>query len=267
MSIASLRQFGATLLLSLVAAAVCAQPAKKDFEPQVGQEGKDVIWVPTPQGLVDKMLDMTKVTQADTVYDLGSGDGRTVIAAAKRGANATGIEYNPDMVELSTKNAEKAGVSARARFIKADLFETDLSSATVITMYLLPSINVKLRPKILNLKPGTRVVSHAFTMDDWQADQTESFDGRTAYMWIVPAKVDGAWQFAQGEIFFTQTYQMLAGNVRTGSGTVAITEGRVRGDQVFFKAGGTEYSGRLNGKTLEGTMSGATSGAFSANRK
>ena len=210
---------------------------------------------------------IAKVTAQDFVMDLGSGDGRNIIAAAKRGALARGVEYNPDMVELSTKNAEKAGVSARARFIKADLFETDLSSATVITMYLLPSINVKLRPKILNLKPGTRVVSHAFTMDDWQADQTESFDGRTAYMWIVPAKVDGAWQFAQGEIFFTQTYQMLAGNVRTGSGTVAITEGRVRGDQVFFKAGGTEYSGRLNGKTLEGTMSGATSGAFSANRK
>src|SRR4051812_36724418 len=201
------------LLLCLVAAGVCAQPAKKEFEPQVGQEGKDVIWVPTPEGLIAKMLDMAKVTQADTVYDLGSGDGRTVIAAAKRGAKALGIEYNPDMVELSKKNAEKAGVASRANFMKADLFETDLSPATVITMYLLPSINVKLRPKILNMKAGTRVVSHAFTMEDWTADQTESFDGRTAYMWIVPAKVEGYWQSAQGDITFAQSYQNLAGTL------------------------------------------------------
>src|SRR4051812_16043567 len=158
------RRCSLTLLLCFIAAGVSAQPAKKDkdFEPQVGQEGKDVIWVPTPEGLIAKMLDMAKVTAADTVYDLGSGDGRTVIAAAKRGAKALGIEYNPDMVELSKKNADKAGVTSRANFMKADLFETDLSPATVITMYLLPSINVKLRPKILNMKPGTRVVSHAF---------------------------------------------------------------------------------------------------------
>ena len=142
------------LSLSLLAAAVCAQPAKKDFEPQVGQEGKDVIWVPTPQGLVDKMLDMAKVTSSDYVIDLGSGDGRTVITAAKRGARAQGIEYNPDMVELSTKNAEKAGVSDKAKFSKADIFESDFSQATVITMYLLPTLNVKLRPKILDSNPA-----------------------------------------------------------------------------------------------------------------
>src|SRR5471032_3034714 len=175
-----LRRWYLTFLLCLVAAGVCAQPAKKDFEPQVGQEGKDVIWVPTPQGLIDKMLDMARVTPTDSLIDLGSGDGRTVIAAAKRGARALGIEYNPDRVELSKHSAEKAGVSAKANFAKADLFESDLSEATVITMYLLPTINIKLRPKILDLKPGTRIVSHAFTMDDWAADQTASFDGRTA---------------------------------------------------------------------------------------
>jgi precorrin-6B methylase 2 len=255
------------LLLCLIAAGVCAQPAKKEFEPQVGQEGKDVIWVPTPEGLIAKMLDMAKVTAADTVIDLGSGDGRTVIAAAKRGANALGIEYNPDMVELSKRNAEKAGVSGRANFMKADIFESDFSQATVITMYLLPSINVKLRPKILDLKPGTRIVSHAFTMEDWTADQTESFDGRTAYMWIVPAKVEGAWQAAQGEFFLTQNYQMVAGNVRSGGNTVAITDGRLRGDQISFKAGGTEYNGRVNGKSIEGSMRGSSSGAWSATRK
>ena len=163
-----------TLLLFFSACGVLAQTAQKPYEPQVGQEGKDVIWVPTPQGLVDKMLDMAKVTSSDYIIDLGSGDGRTVITAAKRGARATGIEYNPDMVELSKANATKAGVSAKAAFMKADIFESDFSEATVITMYLLPQLNVKLRPKILDLKPGTRIVSHAFTMEEWMADQTSA---------------------------------------------------------------------------------------------
>jgi precorrin-6B methylase 2 len=257
-----------TLLLCVIAAGVSAQPMKKDkeFEPQVGQEGKDVIWVPTPEGLIAKMLDMTKVTAADTVIDLGSGDGRTVIAAAKRGAKALGIEYNPDMVELSKRNAEKAGVAGKANFMKADLFESDFSQATVITMYLLPTINLKLRPKILDLKPGTRIVSHAFTMDDWQADQTESFDGRTAYMWIVPAKVEGSWQLDKGELALTQTFQNVTGTLRGGGNPVAITNGKLRGDQISFSAGNTEYSGRVNGNTIEGTMRGASSGPWHATR-
>ena len=145
-----------------------AQPAK-DYEPSVGQEGKDVVWVPTPQALVDKMLDMAKVTPKDYVIDLGSGDGRTVITAAKRGSKALGIEYNPDMVELSKRNAAKEGVSDKANFVKADLFESDFSQAQVITMFLLPSINIKLRPKILDLKPGTRIVSNSFDMEDWKS--------------------------------------------------------------------------------------------------
>ena len=257
-----------TLLLCLIAAGVSAQPAKKDkeFEPHVGQEGKDVIWVPTPEGLIAKMLDMAKVTAADTVIDLGSGDGRTVIAAAKRGAKALGIEYNPDMVELSKRNAEKAGVAGKANFMKADLFESDFSQATVITMYLLPTINLKLRPKILDLKPGTRIVSHAFTMDDWQADQTESFDGRTAYMWIVPAKVEGSWQLDKGELALTQTFQNVTGTLRGGGNPVPITNGKLRGDQISFSAGNTEYTGRVNGNTIDGTMRGASSGPWHATR-
>src|SRR5919106_230453 len=152
-----------------------AQPAKeKEYEPQVGQEGKDVVWVPTPQALVDKMLEMAKVTPKDYVIDLGSGDGRTVITAAKHGSKALGIEYNPDMVELSKRNAAKAGVSDKADFAKADLFETDFSEATVITMFLLPSINMQLRPKILDLKPGTRIVSNSFTMGEWAEDESAS---------------------------------------------------------------------------------------------
>jgi len=253
------------LSLSLLAAAVCAQPAKKDFEPQVGQEGKDVIWVPTPQGLVDKMLDMAKVTSSDYVIDLGSGDGRTVITAAKRGARAQGIEYNPDMVELSTKNAEKAGVSDKAKFSKADIFESDFSQATVITMYLLPTLNVKLRPKILDLKPGTRIVSHAFTMEDWTADQTDTFDGRTAYLWIVPAKVEGTWQLGQGELSLKQMYQMVTGSLKNGAGTIPVN-GKLRGDQLTLTAGNAEYTGRVDGNKIEGTVKGSTSGAWTATR-
>src|SRR5262245_47416293 len=169
--------FIALLFLVTLSAPAQAQPAKQEYQPEVGQGGKDVVWVPTPQELVDKMLDMAKVTPKDYVIDLGSGDGRTVITAAKRGSKALGIEYNPDMVELSKRNAAKEGVSDKASFVKADLFESDFSQAQVITMFLLPSINMKLRPKILNLKPGTRIVSNSFDMEDWKPDQTENVEG------------------------------------------------------------------------------------------
>ncbi|HEV2008534.1 MAG TPA: class I SAM-dependent methyltransferase [Burkholderiales bacterium] len=262
-----------TLMLSLSAAVVFgqAQPAPKEFEPQVGQEGKDVIWVPTPQALVDKMLDMAKVTANDYVIDLGSGDGRTVITAAKRGARALGIEYNPDMVELSKRNAAKENVAGKATFMKADIFESDFSQATVITMYLLPQINVKLRPKILDLKPGTRIVSHAFTMEEWTPDDKASVPdsnayNRTAYLWIVPAKVEGAWQLPQGELALKQSFQMVTGTLNSGGNTTPITNGKLRGDQISFTAGNAEYSGRVNGNTIEGAVKGSTSGGWSATR-
>ena len=257
-----------TLLLALLATSIAAQaqPAQKPFEPHVGQDGKDVIWVPTPQALVEKMMDLAKVTANDIVIDLGSGDGRTVITAAKRGARALGIEYNPDMVELSKRNAAKEGVSGNANFIKADIFESDFSQATVITMYLLPQLNVKLRPKILDLKPGTRIVSHAFTMEEWTADQTDSFEGRTAYLWIVPAKVEGTWQFAQGELTLKQLFQMVAGTLKTGGNTLTIANGRLRGDQISFTVGNAEYTGRVSGNTIQGTVKGSTSGSWSATR-
>ncbi|HEX2332519.1 MAG TPA: class I SAM-dependent methyltransferase [Burkholderiales bacterium] len=237
---------------------VQAQSATSTYEPTVGQEGKDVVWVPTPQALVDKMLDMAKVTPNDFVMDLGSGDGRTVITAAKRGARALGIEYNPEMVELSKRNAEKAGVAERARFVKADLFETDFSKATVITMFLLPDINLKLRPKILKLKPGTRVVSNSFTMGDWQADETAEMGANngcenswcTALLWIVPAQVAGSYKLPEGEVTLKQTYQMLSGTMRTGGKTFAL-KGKVNGEEISFSAGGKQYKGRLNGKQLE----------------
>jgi SAM-dependent methyltransferase len=245
-----------------------AQPAK-DYEPSVGQEGKDVVWVPTPQALVDKMLDMAKVTPKDYVIDLGSGDGRTVITAAKRGSKALGIEYNPDMVELSKRNAAKEGVSDKANFVKADLFESDFSQAQVITMFLLPSINMKLRPKILDLKPGTRIVSNSFDMEDWKADETGTAAGCdhwcTAHLWIVPAKVGGTWKLSQGELNLKQTFQMITGTLRNGNVTTPIS-GKLSGDQISFTAGGAQYTGRVNGNAIEGTVKGGSNGSWSATR-
>jgi precorrin-6B methylase 2 len=245
--------------LSMIAVAGLVQAA--EFEPHVGQDGKDVVWVPTCQALVDKMLDMAKVTPKDYVIDLGSGDGRTVITAAKRGARALGIEYNPDMVALSKRNAAKEGVTDKAQFIEADLFESDFSQATVITMFLLPTINLKLRPKILDLKPGTRIVSNSFTMDDWKADETATVYSQTedcgnyntAYFWIVPAKVEGTWILPQGKLTLKQEFQMISGTLESGA-TVAPVNGKLSGDQITFSAGNVSYTGRVNGNTMQGTV-------------
>jgi len=233
-----------------------AQTAPSPYTPSVGQEGKDVVWVPTPQAVVDKMLDIAKVSRNDYVIDLGSGDGRTVITAAKRGARALGIEYNPDMVELSKRNAEKEGVTDRAAFAKADLFQSDFSKASVITMFLLPDINLKLRPKILGLKPGTRIVSNTFTMGEWMADETATVSSGcdtswcTALLWIVPARAAGTWKVPQGELTLKQEFQMLSGTLRTEEGKTFALKGKVRGEDVTFRAGGREYHGKMNGKSL-----------------
>ena len=248
------------ILLALALVAVSAQSSHaQDFQPQVGQDGKDVIWVPTPQGLVDKMLDMAKVTPKDYVIDLGSGDGRTVITAAKRGSKALGIEYNPDMVELSKRSAAKEGVSDKASFVKADLFESDFSQAQVITMFLLSSINLKLRPKILDLKPGTRIVSNTFDMADWKPDETASLPGCnswcTAHLWIVPAKVEGAWKLGQGELILKQTFQNISGTLKNGASETAVS-GKLNGEQISFSAGNTQYSGRVSGNSIEGSAGG-----------
>jgi len=251
-------RFGLVLVLasfSAFAQAPQVAPAPPSaYAPSVGQPGKDVVWVPTPQTVVDKMLDLAKVTAADYVIDLGSGDGRTVITAAKRGARALGIEYNPDMVELAKANARIAGVAERASFVNADLFASDFSKASVITMFLLPQINLKLRPKILALKPGTRIASNTFTMDDWQPDAKFTVDPCdnwcTALLWIVPARVAGSYKLPQGELQLKQEFQMLSGTLASGGRTLGV-EGRVRGEEVTFSAGGREYRGRMKGKELE----------------
>jgi len=244
--------------LALASGIVFAQEQPEEFEPYVGQPGKDVVWVPTGEDLVEKMLDIAEVTSNDFVIDLGSGDGRTVIAAAKRGATALGIEYNPDMVELSKRNAMEAGVSDKATFIKADIFESDFSKASVITMFLLPQINLKLRPKILDMKPGTRVVSNSFTMEDWTADATINLEEGcttwcTAYFWIVPAKVEGQWQLKDGELNLSQKFQAITGTLAINGEEIAVT-GKLKGDQISFSCDKAEYSGRVNGNTISGTL-------------
>jgi SAM-dependent methyltransferase len=235
-----------------------AAAVSQQYEPTVGQDGKDVIWVPTPEELVEAMLDLAKVTPNDYVIDLGSGDGRIVIAAARRGTHAVGYEYNPDMVQLSRQNAEKAGVAGKATFVNADLFTADLSKATVITMYLLPGLNLRLRPTLLEMKPGTRVVSHAFNMGDWPSDKTVEKEGRTAYLWIVPAKVEGVWVWQTGpgnaELKLTQTFQHIEGSLKADGKETAIKNAKLEGDHISFTAGNLEYAGHVSGKTIEGTM-------------
>ena len=282
----------------MAAISFCAQAqlAQKEFAPKVNRQGKDVIWVPTPQALVDKILDMAEVSAGDYVIDLGSGDGRTVIAAARRGARALGIEYDAELVELSRRNAEKEGVAGRAAFVKADLFESDFSRATVITMYLLPQLNYQLRPKILALKPGTRIVSNSFNMAEWIADDTgnvisiRSFFAPalrrigglvpdpvldyfadyctffcTAYLWIVPARVAGVWRLPQGELRLEQSFQMLSGTLKSGARIEPLANGRLRGDRIRFSAGGAEYHGRVDAGRIEGSVkSGGNTTAWSA---
>jgi SAM-dependent methyltransferase len=257
------------LSFAFVATAASAQTApaeSKDYTPQVGQSGKDVVWVPTPDALVERMLRMARVGPKDYVIDLGSGDGRTVIAAGKLGARAMGIEYNPDMVSLSIKNAEKAGMGDKVKFIKADIFETDFNEATVITMYLLPSLNIKLRPKLLDMRPGTRLVSHAFNMEDWQPDQTVTVEGRDAYLWIVPAKVQGSWKLTvpagSGEeswqLALAQQFQRLSGGAKGGDKSFDLVDAKLTGSAVKFtftdgNGQKREFNGRVSGNKMEGT--------------
>ena len=257
-----------TIALGFILTITGGYAQDEKFTPQSGQAGKDVVWVPTPQELVDAMLELAKVTSADYVIDLGSGDGRLVITAAKRGAKALGIEYNPDMVELARNFAIDEGVSARATFKKADLFESDFSEATVITMFLLSSINLKLRPIILDMKPGTRIVSNTFDMSDWKPDETKHLTDNnvswtTAHLWIVPAKVGGVWKLADGQINITQEFQFITGTMTVGNETMRLT-GKLDGNKINFNAGGNEYNGTVSGNAISGTRTGG--GSWKATR-
>ena len=261
--------FVARIAAPLALALACALPAAaqqkdKGYEPQVGQAGKDVIWVPTPDEVVDRMLRMAQVTANDYVVDLGAGDGKIAIAAAKKfGARALGIEYNPDMAKHAQLNAEKAGVTGRAKIVQGDIFASDFSQATVITMYLLPALNLKLRPQILSMRPGTRVVSHSFNMEDWEPDETSNLDGRRAYLWIVPANVMGNWILEAGgeksDLAFEQRYQKIDGHVALGPVHAGLRDTRLRGLAIAFAyvdhAGvRRDFTGRVSGGRMEGSF-------------
>jgi SAM-dependent methyltransferase len=229
-------------------------PLTGQYEPKVGQAGKDVVWVPSPESTVEKMLDVAKVTPQDLVVDLGSGDGRNVIAAAKRGARALGVEYNPDMVELSKRNAAKAGVSDKTTFVQGDMYAAEFQQATVLALFLLPDNLLKLRDKFAALKPGTRIVANTFGIEGWTADETitiadDCMSWCTVLLYFVPATVDGTWQTAQGLLTLKQQYQLVSGTL----GPANIENGRVRGDELSFTVGGTPYTARVTGDTMTGT--------------
>ena len=258
-------------LVALLASAfllVCGPALGQKFEPQVGQAGKDVIWVPTPDEVVERMLAMAQLQPGEIHFDLGAGDGKIAIAAAKKGARATGIEYNPDMVKYANAKAQEAGVAGvgpgKAIIRHGDIFATDFSSANVITLYLLPVLNMKLRPQILSMTPGTRVVSHSFSMEDWEADEVSSIDGRRVYFWVVPAMVQGTWLLDEGgrkhEIVLEQHFQKFNGTVAFGDSLQAgLREPRLRGTAIAFsyvdpQAVRREFTGTVHGRQMEGSF-------------
>ena len=218
--------------------------------PRLNQPGKDVQWVPTPPALVEKMLDLAGLTPKDRLVDLGSGDGVLVIAAARRGARARGIEYDRGLVEFSKRKAAEAGVSQLTRFVRGDIFKTDFSDATVVTTFLLPSMNLRLRPTFLAMKPGTRIVANTFAIADWQPDESVAIEPCerwcTALMWIVPAQVGGTWRTPKGDLTLTQKFQMVSGTL----GKEPIENGRLRGDEISFTVGKSRYTGRVEGNRM-----------------
>ena len=262
------------LLLTLVLSIACARPATAQaqagtFAPQVGQAGKDVVWVPTSEALVEKMLDLAHITRQDLVVDLGSGDGRSVIAAAKRGARGRGVEFNPDMVALSRRNAEREGVADRVVFVEGDMFEADFSDATALALFLLPANLDRLRDKFLALKPGTRIVANTYWINGWDPDQeatvgdSDCTEWCRAMLFIVPARVAGTWKLAEGELTITQNYQKFSGTLAEAGRLMPIA-GSLVGDRIAFSAGGVEYGGRVSGSVMEGTV--AFGGRWTATR-
>jgi SAM-dependent methyltransferase len=244
------------ILMVGVCAPAAAQTATDTYKPTVGQPGKDAVWVPTSPALVEKMLDLAKVTPADYVMDLGSGDGRNIIAAAKRGARGLGVEYNQDLVGLSNRAAASEGVADKAKFVQGDMYAADISQATVLALFLLTENLDRLAPKFLALQPGTRIVANTFGISGWTPDETEKLETDctnwcTALLWIVPARVEGTWRLSGAELELKQNFQML-------SGTLAgkpIQNARLRGDRIQFTAGDTEYEGRVTSDVIEGTSS------------
>jgi len=245
--------------------------AKEQYKPIVGMPGKDAVWVPTSHAMIEKMLDVAQVTPRDFVMDLGSGDGRAIIAAAKRGARGRGVEYNADLVEFSKREAAAAGVADKAEFVQGDMYTADISEATVLALFLLPSNIERLVPNFLKMRPGSRIVANTFWVDGWSPDETERLEEGcenwcTAHLFIIPANVAGRWKLPQGELVLTQDYQMVQGTL-TADGQQMPVNGRLRGDQITFTAGPVEYTGRVNGASMQGTTQAAAgSSSWSATR-
>ncbi|MGC3987788.1 MAG: class I SAM-dependent methyltransferase [Pseudorhodoferax sp.] len=234
------------------------------YEPQRGQAGKDVIWIPTPDEIVTRMLQMVEVKPTDRVFDLGSGDGKIAIAAAREfGARATGLEYNPEMVAFSQRRAQEAGVADKVQFRQADIFEADFSSATVVTMYLLPALNLRLRPLLFRMPPGTRVVSHSFTMGDWTPDETARAGYGDVYMWQIPANASGNWKLTgaglpEASLALAQRYQVLSGDAGFGELRASLVRPRIVGPQISFglrdpKGQLWQFEGQVDGARMTGT--------------
>jgi len=272
--------FAVLVSVSGLHAAAAQTPEYGDdvYKPSMGQAGKDVIWIPTPDALVKAMLSAAKGTGEDIGYDLGAGDGRIPIAAAKQfGARAIGIEYDANMADLARRNAQRSGVDTRVQIITGDIFKEDFSKATVVTMYLLPDLNLRLRPLILAMKPGTRVTSHAFNMGDWEPDEFFSVEARDAYLWYVPARVEGTWAFkedgwgTEGTVTFVQHYQRLGGMVTLAGKTQPVLGAALRGDRLTFAfndgdgylraahvvVDGHAFKGSLSGRAPRVTITGA----------
>jgi SAM-dependent methyltransferase len=239
------------------------------YTPSVGQPGKDVVWVPTPDALVRRMLEVAKVTDRDLLFDLGAGDGKIAIAAARLfGATAKGIEYNPDMAELARRNVQRAGVADKVEIITGDIFDAKLQErfmkADVITMYLLPDLNLRLRPSLLRMRPGTRVVSHAFTMAEWEPDDAFRIDNRDAYYWLVPANVQGRWTLRDdtgwtADVELTQRFQRVGGTMSLRGKTQLLLGPYLSGDVLGFTFVDAEENvrslrGTVRGDSLEGAL-------------
>ena len=254
--------FCALALSILTITPAAAQPTTQEpFVPRSGQPGKDVVWVPSPPEMVNKMMEIAKVTPADYVIDLGSGDGRNIIAAAKIGARALGVEFNPDMVALSQKAAQDAGVADKAQFVQGDMYEADISKATVMALFLLPVNLNKLAPKFLDLAPGSRIVANTFGIDGWEPDVRVSLPQGSdceswceVLLWIVPAKVPGTWTWPNGRLQLTQEYQTVQGTATVNGETLTVTKGRMNGEEITFVAGAQVYQGKVKGNRIEGTI-------------
>jgi SAM-dependent methyltransferase len=257
-------------IAALSVAPARAQSPAGEYQPRMGQQGKDVVWIPSPSETVKLMLDLARVTPQDFVVDLGSGDGRNVIAAAKRGARALGVEYNPDLVELSKRNAAAEGVADRASFVQGDMFAADISKASVLVLFLIPSNLEKLAPKFYEMKPGTRIVSNTYEIGSgWEPDESESLrlcaSWCGAHLYIVPAKVAGTWRLADGELTLDQSFQNVWGTYQT-SGLSVPVNGLLRGEEILFSINSVEYSGRVTGDSMSGVAKGRTVTDWSARR-